>query len=970
MKRFILILVLFILLPKIVTAAMFDPSFNFSTIETKHFNIHYHQGLENIAKRAATISEEIHGKLTKLLQWHPEKTDIVIADSSDFANGMTTVAPYNVIYLQTAPPAISSSIGEYDNWLRLLIIHEYAHVLTSDPVRGYSAVTRKIFGKVVPVGDFFNLLAFVAAGPPNMMMPRWWHEGMSTWAETELTSSGRGRSSYYQMFYRTAVAEENLPGIDKINGDVPYWPAGNSPYIFGSRLIQFIAEKHGKELPGSISIQQSGRFPYFINEAPENQLGGNDYSTIYSEMLKQMTKEQKERISLLDKELFTRTRMVGKIPAFETNPRYSHDGKMLAYNRNDGHSHPVIVIQAADGSEIAKIHRQPGDGSISWNPDDASIIFSQAELSREVNYYQDLYRYDLKKKKVKRLTKGSRAAEPDISPDGSRVVFVINSRGNQNIGLSELKEVVEENNVIHPKFITDFKETRISSPRWSPDGKSIVFAMTSVNGDSSLNMISIETLSIKELLNNGSSLDAPSWSPDGKEILFSSDQTGVFNIYSYNLASGECSQKTHLLSGAFSPDISPADQTLSISQYSSSGNRVALIAKKDLRSSPLPSPSIKDYRYPVDSVLTEETAATIGNIGEMNTPYNPLPTLLPKFWVPALIAETSSSAAIGAMTAGQDVLGYHRYLGKILYGAGFNKTYFDTIYQYCRFIPAYSLHAYALPSTYTGLITSGDFTQIEHGLVATYSTPIGSVESGLSIKAGYHLRNQKPLTEGSLVAFNGKPVFQGVSNSYFAGMDYSKTDRYPWSISTEKGRKIALSFEYYGKASGSEVDGREYTAAWEEHIPTSDHHNIFLRINGGFADGEQTAQQSFQMGGTASFLNPFGLRGYDSQFRTGNRIATGTAEYRFPISYPLHGYGTKPLFLDRLHGALFVDAGETWSTNRSFKGNDIMTGTGAEIRLDMTIGYWLKITPAIGYAHGFDRVYGTDQIYFNIYANL
>ena len=141
-------------------------------------------------------------------------------------------------------------------------------------------------------------------------------------------------------------------------------------------------------------------------------------------------------------------------------------------------------------------------------------------------------------------------------------------------------------------------------------------------------------------------------------------------------------------------------------------------------------------------------------------------------------------------------------------------------------------------------------------------------------------------------------------------------------------------------------------------------------MNGGFADGVQTAQQSFKIGGTTSFLNPYGLRGYDSQFRTGNRIASGTVEYRFPISYPLHGYGTKPLFLDRLHGALFVDAGETWSTNRSFKGSDIMTGTGIELRLDMTIGYWLKITPAIGYAHGFDSVYGTDQIYFNIYANL
>ena len=47
-----------------------------------------------------------------------------------------------------------------------------------------------------------------------------------------------------------------------------------------------------------------------------------------------------------------------------------------------------------------------------------------------------------------------------------------------------------------------------------------------------------------------------------------------------------------------------------------------------------------------------------------------------------------------------------------------------------------------------------------------------------------------------------------------------------------------------------------------------------------------------------------------------------------------------------------------------------MTGAGLEIRLDLVLGYWLKVTPAIGYAHGFDRTFGTDQIYFNIYSNL
>lgn len=971
MKIFILIILSLLFCSSSGNAAVFDPAFSFKMIETPHFSIYYHQGLEDIAARAAAVSEEVHEKLTRLLQWEPhDKTHLIIADNSDFANGLTTVVPYNMIYLQTAPPSIQSSLGEYDNWLRQLIIHEYAHVLTSDPVRGYSKTMRAIFGKVFPGVDLPSLLAFMAAGPPNTMMPRWWHEGMSTWAETELTSSGRGSSSYYQMIYRTAVAENNLPDIDIINGDAPYWPGGDSPYIFGSALIQYIAEKHGEQTPGSISRQQSGRFPYFINQPPLEQLNGRDYPAIYSAMLQDMTLEQQQKISVLKEEPFTITSRIGKKSGADANPRYSRDGSMLAFSRNDGHSSPAIVIQDTKGKEIATVRRPPGIIALTWVHDHESIIFSQARRSKEGNSYQDLYRYDLKTEKVLRLTTGMRAAEPDISPDGKTIAAVISGRGGQNIGTFELKALLAEDASIKPKLLTDYTEARISSPRWSPDGKSLLFALTTPNGSSSLQLLDCATLDSRELLNNGSSIDSPAWSADGSKIFFSSDLSGVFNIFSYSPASGKTAQITHLLSGAFNPDISPADQTLVIGEYSSFGPVIATIAKENFRESADTPPAIKLGLYPVNNLLAEPKPPI--RIPSAVTPadYSPVPTLLPKFWVPVMIQETVSDVAVGAMTAGQDVLGYHYFLAQAMYGTAFNTGYFDAIYKYGRYLPTFSLHGYALPATYTDLITAGDFTEKEQGLQASVTLPAGIIAPGLSVNGGYHLRSVKPLTEGSLTAYNGKPLFEGRRDSYFAGISFGKTVRYPWSITSEKGRKISLNFEYFGKASGSDLDTREYTASYEEHIPLGGHHNLLARINGGSADGEQTAQQSFRLGGITTFLNPFGLRGYDSFFTAGNRIVTGTLEYRFPLAYLLHGFGTKPLFLDRLHGALFVDGGETWNNGSSFTRSGIMTGAGVELRLDLTIGYWVKVTPAVGYAHGFDKQYGTDQVYFNIYTSL
>ena len=971
MKKFLLALTLLLTVPAATHAAFFDPSFDFRTIETEHFRIHYHQGLEQIGRRASVTAEEVHRKLSPLLQWEPEeKTNIVIADNSDFANGMTTVVPYNVIYLQTTPPPLTSPLGEYDNWLRMLIVHEYAHVLTSDPVRGYRKAMRMIFGKIVPMGDLVDFMAFAIWGPSNMLMPRWWHEGMATWAETELSSAGRGRNSYFQMIYRTAVAENSLLSIDKINGDIPYWPEGNSPYIFGSKLIQHIAQTYGADLPGSISKQQSGRVPYLINGTVEDQLGGKTYSDLYGDMLASLSRFQLDKIAILKSEAFTSTKRLGKPGVSESNPRFSPDGKMLAFNRNDRHSHPSIVIQDSNGAEIANFWRKSSDGVISWSPDNRSIYFCQAESSYDTNFYQDIYRYDLKRSSLKRLTYGIRAFAPDVSPDGGTLVVVINSRGSQNLALLDIQALVDKDDA-KPKFITDYKEYSVSAPRWAPDGKSIVFAMKDSDGNASLNLLKLDTSEVRELYSSAQTVDSPVWSPDGSTLFFTSDENGVFNIHSYNLSSREDAQVTNLLSGAFTPDIRSTDGAMAISEYTSNDFVISRIAKEDLRTLEEPAPTISSIVYPVKSSLLETSGTSSPVSAETEAPYSPLSSLLPKFWLPAMIPESSTNSAIGAMTAGQDILGYHTVFGKVLYGSEFNKAYYEALYEYGRFIPTFSIHGYALPATYTHLLPSHDYNEIERGAVATMRVPLGrNMDSPLFFNAGYHIRDQKALAEPTVRTFNGKPVFQGRRDSYFAGMDYFDTYRYPWSVTTEQGRTLSFNFEYFGKESGSELDTKEYKASWTEYFSLWNNHNILARVNGGLADGEQAPQGSFQLGGIASFLNPFGLRGYESRFTTGSRIATGTLEYRFPIEYFLRGFGTAPFFMDRLHGAVFVDAGETWDTKNSFRGRDIMLGAGTEIRFDMTLGYWLKVTPAIGYAHGFDKQFGIDQVYFMVYTNL
>ena len=46
----------------------------------------------------------------------------------DFANGSATALPYPRINLFAAPPTLDGNLNDYDDWLRLLTFHEYAHI--------------------------------------------------------------------------------------------------------------------------------------------------------------------------------------------------------------------------------------------------------------------------------------------------------------------------------------------------------------------------------------------------------------------------------------------------------------------------------------------------------------------------------------------------------------------------------------------------------------------------------------------------------------------------------------------------------------------------------------------------------------------------------------------------------------------------------------------------------------------------
>src|SRR4051812_18116646 len=109
--RLALLAVLWLVAGAAASAQQFDPAYHFSVATTPHFRIYFHDGEHDLAARLAGIAEETWRALeTSLGASGPQRTDVVLVDQTDLANGWATPLPRNTIAIFAVWPAGSESL--------------------------------------------------------------------------------------------------------------------------------------------------------------------------------------------------------------------------------------------------------------------------------------------------------------------------------------------------------------------------------------------------------------------------------------------------------------------------------------------------------------------------------------------------------------------------------------------------------------------------------------------------------------------------------------------------------------------------------------------------------------------------------------------------------------------------------------------------------------------------------------------
>jgi hypothetical protein len=961
-------------------AAIYDPALEWRTIHTENFDVHYHQGLEQMAQRVAHYVEWSRTLVTDFTGFTPDgRTQVVLIDNTESANGSAALAPTPTMRLLAVAPAEGSTLDVSDDWLQKLVLHEYVHINHLQMHSGFPWFLRKVFG---------NLVSY------NAMSPEWMTEGFATWLETELQGQGgRVRASDPEMYLRMSVLEDEALTIDRGTVQYGFWPAGSSAYFWGAKFQKWLATKYDpKAVPAYYEFYGTVPIPYAHVFDSWGHFG-EPFEKLWSEWQATLkTEYTKLRHALTEKGLTVIREQVTTDGWTSGRPVYTADGKGLYYLRFSPREPPYIVRRdLASGRDDRFAVNQAG--SLSVAADAHRIAFCQDILYGLFNWNGTCFvRHEYE---AATGTAQSKPGEPEaelitlkdpanpevrvrarlaeISPDGNDVLAVILGRGQTGIGRFHLEtgatgavQVASFEQVLPQDLDTSY-----GKPAYSPDGRLFAVSRRRTGHPRDLFIFHRDGRPYRRVTNDPARDMHPVFTRDGQYLLFASDRTGITNIYAYELATGATFQVTNVLGGAFEPFPTPDGTGLAFRHYTARGYDIvtARLDRRDMR----PVVTTGDFDDGPDRFPDERWHLKADADPLPSSPYEPGPIMRPfnNNWVLSPgFALIGSHVGLSLATFGTDPLGFHGYSLGANYSSLTETFGGSATYRYAREQPVLSLGVDTSGVYYSNVVKfaavdadgnqllgpdSGRYIERRVGGTAAVIYPIDLYWTFVG-QYRFEYRVAQSALPAGFVAASLPP--QGNFGRLGASINYTSTGQYPYAISPEYGWNATLGLELVSKVIGAQYT---YVAVSAEAIryvrmPWLTNHVLALRLKTGFTFGPDVVEV-FRLGGNegegalaGGADRFFSLRGFPAGYFTGTGAYAATVEYRFPIWRIEHGPWTLPVFVKYLAGTVFADAGNVWTSatigREMFEG--INVSAGAEIYARIALFY----APALNYRLG------------------
>ena len=980
------------------------PELVWHTVETEHFRVHYHDGVEQTAQAAARIAEAIYPRITGLYDYEPPgKTDLILIDYDDVANGAA--------YFFDGKMEIWATNLEFDlrgttQWLWNVLTHEFVHMVN------IQAATR--FTENIPAG-YFQWFDYederrsdVLTGYPNVLVsypwagiviPPWFAEGTSQYMAPDT------QHDYWDAHRDMILRSTALGGTMLDYTEMSLFGKtlrSEMVYDHGFGLVKFIGDRYGAE--SLRDIVKALRNPMRVSvEGAFKKVTGKTARQLYDEWRAELVADSEDKLASLGDDR-TEGRPLGTPGNFNLVPAWSPDGKRLAWLSDLGgdFARTTLVVRSVDPADSADAEIKPLAGgvssSFSWSPDGGLIYFSRrAEKDRFGSVYYDLYQVDVETEKETRLTRGARLRDPAVSPDGSRLAAVRNRDGTNDLVLVDLP-AEKEAAIITPITASPFGR-QFYKPRWHPDGNRIIVDTFDGAGkwssEVSRDLVVVDARPGAEpgpLFETGSDERSPCWLPGSESVVFASAAPSAgwrkFDLYRLDTKTGDTEQVSNVLGGAFYPSISPDGETIAYAGFTAHGYKIFLLPLSDALATPA-----TDFSPPRRGDSNVQRAT----IDWAATDYQ---NRFARFLIAPRLVVDDGRFKVGAYGSSIDVLDKQSIFGGVAYGerGDFelfmlyeNRFLWPTLFAEAFWIRRHENESGAAKIERRRREYDLDLRYDAFEIDAGIRLEKGSVYSPFFYRvlsaAFRHSRNHLNVTMTRL-----HPV-----NDLIGSDEFLVLPRFGWDY--YRGYDAILSFEQRHAARAVDVEinpaGRDvkfrYTfsknqlnpsgeqriddtgvirSIYQENnfhqleaelserrrLPWGGRHTLDLRLSGGWIDRCVDDFFWFRFGSRP------GLRGYTYYSLEGRAYAMGRATWRFPILRDINRRFL-PWTFERLYGGVFAEAGVAWrqpiwnKISRERIMDEMVHDLGVELRLDLTNFYIFPSRIHFEAAYPMDRVW-------------
>lgn len=272
-----------------------DVSTTLLNVETDYgqykYEIHLPKEENEYLTDVVGVLESETAKVAAYFKYAPrDAVHFTLMQGAQEANGSATVFPVNHIVLRKFPALSYEHLASSSNGVKGLIVHELVHVIHMDQTRGVIELTRRIFGSFGKLGG---------------LVPRWFSEGIATWAESSFTSGGRLKNEMMRSSWEnTFVKEDFCKTVDCLDepGKFPY---GQYAYWTGAFFMEYL-ESLKKGSVQCLVFANSNNIPFFLDSAFKECFSESVYS-MYGKFRKSVISKYNNKEDIVDSD-FTAVR--------------------------------------------------------------------------------------------------------------------------------------------------------------------------------------------------------------------------------------------------------------------------------------------------------------------------------------------------------------------------------------------------------------------------------------------------------------------------------------------------------------------------------------------------------------------------------------------------------------------------------------------------------------------------------------